>query len=250
MDKILLIGKRDENTSSINRNLSGSYSIQLCSKHPEDVKTIMEIVKPGLVIICNAGNGDTGIIKWLMESHPELPVLAATTTDGWKECMDYFQGEKYDKLFLPAGKNTLLAKCQHMLQKDVNNNSASTSSNGRKKILIVDDSPLVLRSIKSLLEQEYDVISTMSGQQALDTIVTEKPDLILLDYEMPIMSGKTVFEMIKKDENIKDIPVIFLTGISDKKIIYSILQLNPADYILKPPDTKKLLNTINKILQN
>lgn len=251
MDKILLIGKRDEDTSSINKNLSGSYSIQLCSKHPEDIKAIMETVKPDLVIICNAGNGDTGIIGWLMETHQELPVLAVTTADGWKECMDCFQGEKYDKLFLPAGKNSLLSKCQHMLKKDVNKNSTdTTSSTGKKKILIVDDSPLVLRSIKSLLEQEYDVIAAMSGQQALDTIVTEKPDLILLDYEMPVMSGKTVFEMIKKDENIKDIPVIFLTGISDKKIIYSILQLNPADYILKPPDTKKLLNTINRVLQS
>ena len=105
MDKILLIGKRDEDTSSINKNLSGSYSIQLCSKHPEDIKAIMETVKPDLVIICNAGNGDTGIIGWLMETHQELPVLAVTTADGWKECMDCFQGEKYDKLLYPYTNN-------------------------------------------------------------------------------------------------------------------------------------------------
>lgn len=108
---------------------------------------------------------------------------------------------------------------------------------------------MILRNIKNLLENEYDVITATSGQQALDIIVEEKPGLVLLDYEMPKMSGKTVFETIKKNKDIKDTPVIFLTGVSNKKIIYSILQLNPADYILKPPDTQKLLNTIKKILK-
>lgn len=143
-----------------------------------------------------------------------------------------------------------------MLKKDaikdtdvIKNTADDSSSNGNNKILIVDDSPLILRNIKNLLENEYDVITATSGQQALDIIVEEKPGLVLLDYEMPKMSGKTVFETIKKNKDIKDTPVIFLTGVSNKKIIYSILQLNPADYILKPPDTQKLLNTIKKILK-
>ncbi|MCI8746598.1 MAG: response regulator [Lachnospiraceae bacterium] len=256
MDKILLTGERDENTSNINGYLSGIYSVQLCSKHPEDIKAIIQIAKPGLVIICNARGNDNEIIGWIKENYPELPVLAITTTDGWNECMDYLQGEQYDKLFLPASKDDFLGKCRQMLKKDaikdtdaIKNTADDSSSNGNKKILIVDDSPLILRNIKNLLENEYDVITATSGQQALDIIVEEKPGLVLLDYEMPKMSGKTVFETIKKNKDIKDTPVIFLTGVSNKKIIYSILQLNPADYILKPPDTQKLLNTIKKILK-
>lgn len=102
--------------------------------------------------------------------------------------------------------------------------------------------------MKSILEEKYDVLLATSGRQALKMIPQKKPDLIMLDYEMPGMSGKETFEAILEDEFARDIPVIFLTSIADKKQIYAVLKSYPAGYILKPPDREKILSVIGDVL--
>lgn len=118
-----------------------------------------------------------------------------------------------------------------------------------KKIMLVDDSAIVLRNIKNILEPKYQVFVTTSGRQALSAIPEKEPDLVVLDYKMPELDGGAVFEEMQKDEYMKNIPVIFLTSVSDSKTIQSILKLRPAGYILKPPDQEKVLDTIQKVLK-
>ena len=93
------------------------------------------------------------------------------------------------------------------------------------------------------------VFITTSGKQALHAIPEKEPDLVVLDYKMPEMDGRAVFEEMQKDEYMKNIPVIFLTSVSDRKTIQSILKLQPAGYILKPPDQDKVLETIQEALR-
>lgn len=118
-----------------------------------------------------------------------------------------------------------------------------------KKIMLVDDSAIVLRNIKNILEPKYQVFVTTSGRQALSAIPEKEPDLVVLDYKMPELDGGAVFEEMQKDEYMKNIPVIFLTSVSDSQTIQSILKLRPAGYILKPPDQEKVLDTIQKVLK-
>jgi len=118
-----------------------------------------------------------------------------------------------------------------------------------KKIMLVDDSPIVLRNFKSLLERQYIVLLATSGRQALKAIPEKEPDVVILDYKMPDMDGRAVFEEMQKDENMKNIPVIFLTSVSDSGTIQSILKLKPAGYILKPPDLAKVQETIQDVLR-
>lgn len=118
----------------------------------------------------------------------------------------------------------------------------------RKKILLVDDSAIMLRSIKSMLDKHYDVCLAKSGEQALMTIPREKPDLILLDYEMEGMDGKQTFIKMKKNAYMSTIPVIFLTSNADRKVIYSVLKTEPDGYLLKPPDENRILKTIEETL--
>ncbi|MBR1673229.1 MAG: response regulator [Fretibacterium sp.] len=121
--------------------------------------------------------------------------------------------------------------------------------NAKKKILAVDDNGPTLRVIKAMLESElYDVTIVNSGMNAMKAIGKSRPDLVLLDYEMPVCDGRQVFEMIRADDEIKDIPVVFLTGVNDREHIEPILALRPAGYLLKPLDKKKLLETIRKAL--
>ena len=119
----------------------------------------------------------------------------------------------------------------------------------KKKILVVDDTSMTLRNIKSILDRKYEVFLATSGPQGLRFIPEKEPDLVLLDYQMPEMSGKEVFETMQADENMKNIPVVFLTGVDDKKTIMSVLALKPAGYLLKPVDEDKLIDTLEQILE-
>ena len=121
---------------------------------------------------------------------------------------------------------------------------------GRKKVLLVDDSAIMLRSMKSMLDRHYDICLAKSGEQALKVILREQPDLVLLDYEMEGMDGKETFEAMKKDAYMSTIPVVFLTSVSDRKTIYSVLKTEPDGYLLKPPDEKRILETIEETLTN
>lgn len=116
------------------------------------------------------------------------------------------------------------------------------------KVLIVDDTAATLRNIKSILDAKYEVLLANSGKQALKFIPEKEPHVVLLDYKMPEMSGAEVFEAMKADETMRDIPVIFLTSVDDKKTIYSLLSLEPAGYLLKPVDQEKLFETLQKVL--
>ena len=118
----------------------------------------------------------------------------------------------------------------------------------RKHILVVDDDSSVLKLIKGFLSEWYDVATAISGKVAMKFLENKKTDLILLDYEMPEENGAEVLNKIRKNKNLKDLPVVFLTGVSDKEKIQDVLVLKPQGYLLKPIDMERLLSTIEGIL--
>lgn len=118
----------------------------------------------------------------------------------------------------------------------------------RKHILVVDDNAMMLKMLKEHLHDDYDVATAASGRVALKFLERKTTDLILLDYEMPDESGPDVLEQLRASEHTRDIPVIFLTGVTDTKKIKEALALKPQSYLLKPVDREKLLDTITKTL--
>ncbi len=119
---------------------------------------------------------------------------------------------------------------------------------GRGRILVVDDNPLMLKVIKEHLHEEYDVATAVNGKVALRFLEHRSVDLILLDYEMPDEDGLEVLQKLREMESVKDVPVIFLTGISDKKKIKKALMMKPEGYLLKPIDHDKLIAMIKKFI--
>lgn len=117
---------------------------------------------------------------------------------------------------------------------------------GRGRILVVDDNPLMLKVIKEHLHEEYDVATAVSGRVGLRFLEHREVDLILLDYEMPEEDGASVLAKIRNIERLADVPVIFLTGVSDRKKIKKALAMKPDGYLLKPIDHEKLMSTIKK----
>ncbi len=112
----------------------------------------------------------------------------------------------------------------------------------KKKILVVDDSDVMLQAMKRLLEETYSVSLAKSGVAAIRSMTLDKPDLVLLDYEMPVCNGKQVLEMIRAEEELANTPVIFLTGRTDRESVRNVVALKPAGYLpksMKSEDIKK-----------
>lgn len=250
MKKILLVGELGAIVRSVNECLSKKYAVQICSNQLDNVQGMVKIIKPDMIVMCYLRMEDAAleIFQWFEEDCKTVPILIITTMIEWESCRGYCQSDNIDKVFRPISKEDLLDKCRQMLgQKDEFN--YKTILDTKKRILIVDDSSVVLRNIKNLLDRKYDVFLSTSGEQALKMIPTKKPDLILLDYEMPGMDGKKTFEAILENNDMKHIPVIFLTSVAKRQQIYDVVKSIPAGYILKPPNRDKLLDTIEDVFK-
>ena len=115
----------------------------------------------------------------------------------------------------------------------------------KKHILVVDDSGTMLRTIKSWLTPKYHVSMASSGTMAISFLATNKPDLILLDYEMPICSGPQFMEMIHSEVATEHIPVMFLTAKGDRESVKKVLELKPVGYLLKTMPPEEIVKSID-----
>lgn len=123
----------------------------------------------------------------------------------------------------------------------------------KKKILVVDDSQVILQAMNELLGETYEITSATSGLSAIRSLTLNRPDLILLDYEMPVCDGKQILEMIRSEKDFADIAVIFLTGRVDKESVKRVLSLKPAGYLsksLNPVEIKKNIDHYFEISQS
>lgn len=119
----------------------------------------------------------------------------------------------------------------------------------KKKILVVDDSGAVLRSVKSWLEGKYQVILANSGVMAIKYLTMNKPDLVLLDYEMPICDGSQVLEMIRSDSDFSNVPVIFLTSKNDRESVLKVTSMKPDGYLLKTMSPNEIIKSIDDFFE-
>lgn len=118
----------------------------------------------------------------------------------------------------------------------------------RRHVLVVDDDSSMLRMIKDILGDHYDVAAAISGKVALKFLESRRTDIILLDYEMPGQSGAEVYEKILQNPALRHIPVVFLTGVSDRERISAVLAMRPRGYLLKPIDSERLKKTVAEIV--
>ena len=119
-----------------------------------------------------------------------------------------------------------------------------------KSILIVDDNLVSLRQISALLSKDYEVSLAKSGELALQICAQKPPDLILLDVEMPGMDGFETIARLKGDAQLKNVPVIFLTGNNDAETQKKCLGSGAVDFVTKPADADILHQKIKQHLKS
>jgi CheY-like chemotaxis protein len=127
--------------------------------------------------------------------------------------------------------------------------SAVRLYNRQKKILVVDDSGPMLLTVKSWLDSKYSVFLANSAAMAIKYLALNRPDLILLDYAMPVVDGKQVLEMIRTETEFEDIPVIFLTNKGDKQSILNVQDLKPDGYLLKSMEPEQIVRSIDEFFE-
>lgn len=252
MKKILFIGKFNAVFQDMSGYFEKMFNVQICVDNIDLVKGMLKLNNPDLVVISLIGmNLDSEtIFNELKYNYAHTPVVCVGTTRELDILKEFIGSAQFTKVVRPVNNDKILDAICSLLDVTYDDETITVmqETDDRKTILLVDDSGIQLRALNDMLKGKYNVQMATSGMQALTLIGKKKPDIIFLDYEMPMCDGKMTLEMIRELEDAKDIPVVFLTGVNDKEHIEAVLKLKPAGYLLKPASVDKIYETLDNIL--
>ncbi|MDE6363066.1 MAG: response regulator [Lachnospiraceae bacterium] len=176
---------------------------------------------------------------------PQFSMLFDTGKGYFAYCMTSF-----DQIESADGEGMItenaMEEVRRYLEQDGEN---QTTEAPKKKLLIVDDSEFILHTMQELFGNDYEVTTARSGMSAIRDMTLDRPDLILLDYEMPVCNGKQVLEMIRSDREFNDTSVIFLTNKVDKESVKKALALRPEGYLSKSLPPEAIKNEVNHFFE-
>lgn len=268
---ILLVGKNKVMIGEFFTHLRDKFECLSCSGRFEDIRNHLKYYKPEALVYCLMDDSFEEMQQIVSArsklEEDNIPLVII----GQEEDCDTFSrysGSRAElviekaqltiaqiagrlKSFLENKqpvRNSTQIRSEKMLLEAMRALDMGTLSPVKKHILVVDDNPMMLKVIRESLKEEYEVATAISGKIARKYLSGRSVDLILLDYEMPGESGSEILEKLRQDEETKNIPVIFLTGVKEKTKIQKVLQLKPQGYLLKPIEHDKLLETIKGLL--
>lgn len=141
----------------------------------------------------------------------------------------------------PVSKDMLIQKISEVYQNH-------EEQDNRKTVLLIDDDMSYLKQVNNFLQDSYNVIMINSAKLALNYLLKHTPDIIVLDYQMPLYNGANVMNMIQKNTPEKHIPVIILSGALNREVLEECYSYNPAAYLAKPVSKETLLENIERVL--
>lgn len=213
--------------------------------HAEDTPNEIGKIKEEIhLAVLNAEEVDMEGLIYMKDKaiEEDIPIYVIGDVNELKEVRSAIPEQFIKKEFLrPINVKDIVEVTDNYLKKE--------AGNLKKKILVVDDSGAMLRNVKEWLQDKYQVIVANSGAMAIKYLAMNRPDLILLDYEMPICDGRQVLEMIRAESEFSDIPVIFLTGKNDRESVMSVTALKPEGYLLKSMPPEQIVQTIDDFFE-
>lgn len=249
--KVLFIANFNNVMKEVSQALMEYFQVQVSAANESSVKGILTMYEPDIVVISLTGLGmsDSGLYYLVSAKASNIPVLTIGTESESKACSQYYEEQRFKKLLRPISNNEIIIEICKALELDLLDElQEDEGEDTRKHILCVDDSGAMLRKLQDLIPSDYRVSIVNSGTKAIAMIEKDRPDLIFLDYDMPVVDGRQTLEMIRSEEAMANIPVVFMTGKNDRESIESVIALRPAGYLLKPPNTNQMLERIISIL--
>lgn len=276
--KVLLTGNNKTIISEFFTYMDSEFECITTSERYDDIMSHMKYVQPDAFVYCLYKERPDDLKRFAnierQITDRDVPIVIIGDSE---DCDDFAKiAPLMEALVLqkPISTPNIMAAIVNMLQvrkKRINPNGASddetlqgardilsqieetkekeaVEEKRKKHILIVDDDSRVLRLLQSYLSGRYELATAINGKVALKFLEKKDTDLVLLDYEMPTEKGPAVLEKIRANEKTKDLPVVFLTGVTEKNKIRDVLALKPQGYLLKPVDMEKLSSTIKGIL--
>ncbi len=148
---------------------------------------------------------------------------------------------------LVAAGVTSLDEVNRVLTDD---DTARSVLHDRPRVLVVDDDTITRMLVKLLLEREkYEVLEATNGRDAVEIATRERPDLLLIDLNMPEMDGYEAIGNLRKDLSLAMLPIVVLTSEEGPGIERRVLELGADDYMLKPFDPDVLLSRVNAVFR-
>lgn len=180
------------------------------------------------------------LVNSFEREQPACSLLFDTGKGYFAFCASSIGGSMQGKITTEINHQNAMSAIKEFLVKEKAENEER-----KKKILVVDDSDFMRSRMIQLLSPDYDMIEASSSISAIKKITVSRPNLVLLDYEMPVCDGRQALEMIRSEKDIADIPVIFLTGKGDRESVRKVMALKPEGYLLKTmpeADIKKIID--------
>lgn len=282
MKRILFVADFNDTAHCIQEAMLSRYQVQLCSmKNAEDVSHMIRMFRPDMVVVFIScyQNISSKLFYILTIVHAAIPIITIGKKEDTMQYEMLYSKTQYTHLYRPI-KNRDIMKCiadrlhitedenaEHKDISDVSNyienedkiknktdiwdeaeldNEADADK--RKHILLVDNDDEIYNDMKSIIGDRYRVSAAGTELQAMRMLEKDRSDMMFLSYEMPLCEGRIMLEMIRNDEELRKLPVVFLTKIAEKRNIASIIRLKPAGCILKPLDKEIVTRIIEKCM--
>lgn len=252
MKKVLFVGKFNVLYQEISTYLSRFFNVQMCESELLLGSDVLTSGKPDVVLMNLQGMSEVKdrIFYELRTNYMDIPLFCLSSGEDVISPAMVVGIRKFKELKLPAGNERITETiCELLgLRYDRTKRLVIETAYVRKCVLAIDDNEIQLRMLSEMLKEEYDVMLANSAMKALTMIGKRVPDVILLDYEMPMCDGRMALQMIREVEEAKNIPVIFLTGVKSAAHIRAVLELHPSGYLLKPAARDMLRQEIRKAI--
>lgn len=253
MAKIIFIGNFNTLFEEISDYLEQYFNVQVCVDNLYMLQSILKLSQPDLFIINMVGIGEhkTKILNELKYNYSDVPLICMEAPSAPVSEEDLIDIKHFRTLTMPVSNEHIVETvCDILnLKYDADNKCVNEEKYEKKCILVIDDNIFQLRMLNALLKEKYDVQLATSGMKGLTLIGKRVPDIIILDYEMPICDGKMTLQMIREIEDARHVPVIFLTGVRDTEHIKAVIDLHPAGYLLKPAKGETIIEEIERHLR-
>lgn len=246
MGKVLLIDDEVEALEIYKAYLETEHRVYTYQSGAEALAAVSEI-KPDVILLDIEMPFMDGfrVLEWMRE-HKEfvsIPVIGVTGQRNKATALKFIGSGGVAYLMKPVARSVLLERVREVID-------GETRKKDKKRVLLVDDEVESLLFYKTILEEEYNVVALNSGKLAIEYLQKFIPDLIVLDYQMPLYNGGTVYQILRKMSRLDDVPVVFLTGTTENEVLMDCVTLIPEGVVRKAAGREALLEKVRDLLTN